>query len=75
MADEMMRKHYDLPEIINETSIRDAHRRAEMLEDYATNIMFNTEESKDLGYLEVEVFTPGASQHTVEPLDAGNVSW
>ena len=39
MADEMMRKHYDLPEIINETSIRDAHRRAEMLEDYATNVM------------------------------------
>ena len=28
-----------------------------------------------MGYLEVEVFTPGASQHIVEPLDANNVSW
>ena len=27
------------------------------------------------GYLEKEVFLPGASQHTVEPLDANNVSW
>ena len=34
------------------------------------------EESKhEPGYLEPEVFAPGASMHTVEPLDVNNISW
>lgn len=36
-----------------------------------------TAEEQKSGYLEMEVFAPGASpnQHTVEPLDAQNISW
>jgi len=39
MADEMMKKHYPLPDQINERTIRAAHRRAKIMEDYAENIM------------------------------------
>ena len=39
MADEMMQKHYPLPEFINETTIRAAYHRAKRLEDYATDVM------------------------------------
>ena len=36
----------------------------------------NQEESKYApGYLEKEVFAPGMSPHTVEPVDANNVIW
>ena len=35
MADEMLNKHYPLPNQISEESIRDAHKRAKVLEKYA----------------------------------------
>lgn len=38
---------------------------------------FSGEEIKidDPGYLEPTVFAPGTGAHTVEPLDANNISW
>lgn len=35
MADEMLTKHYPLPEVISERTIRLAHQRAKKLEQYA----------------------------------------
>lgn len=41
-----------------------------------TSLFGNQEESKhEPGYLEKEVFAPGSSLHTVEPVDANNVIW
>ena len=37
MADEMITKHYPLPEVISERTIRLAHQRAIELEEYAAN--------------------------------------
>lgn len=75
MADEMLSKHYPLPEQISEQSIRDAHKRAKVLEKYAeTKLFHQDEEFKGPGYLDVEVFGAG-NGHSVEPLDANNVSW
>lgn len=45
MRDEMIDKHYPLPAQINETSIKAAYKRAIELENYATEVMFKTQES------------------------------
>ena len=39
MADEMLQKHYPLPEKISERTVRLAHQRAKVLEEYAENTL------------------------------------
>ena len=39
MADEMVKKHYPLPEQISERTVREAHKRVKALEEYAENTL------------------------------------
>ena len=72
----MLRQHYCKYQAITLSDISALIDSVQLLTPSVFLFFFSAgEEDISPGYLEPTVFLPGAGEHTVEPLDANNISW